>query len=206
VSLIVSAYERPNALRTCLSSIVQQTHTDWRVLVVDNTARKRMGYANKRVVEEINDPRVTYINVAHDTYLGDALMNASGHKYSVYKATEIGVDHPFMREGEWLGFPSDDTYVVPWYLERMLAAAAAQSWELVYCDLVAGGPREHHPMQTRPLRCCIDKTCFLLKREWFRGFDHSPEAYPQADGLLLEDLVARGIRHGRLGQCLVCHN
>lgn len=202
VSLIISAYERPNALRTCLSSVVEQTFTNWRALVVDNTARRRMSFANKRIVDDIADPRITYSNVSSRTYIGDT-PNASGHKWSVYKATEAGVDQT---EGGWLCFPSDDTYVVPWFLERMLAEATAQAWELVYCDLIAGSANGHWPMQVRPLRCCIDKTCFLLRREWFKGFDHSPEAYAQADGLLVEDLVARGIRHGRLGQCLCVHN
>lgn len=201
VTLVVSAYERPDALRVCLSSLVVQTFTHWRALVVDNTARKRMAYANKRVTDAIGDPRVAYSNVHESTFLGG--LNKMGHAYSLYKATEIGVA---ATDGEWLGFPNDDSYMCPWYLERMLQATTANSWELVYCDVVMGGPREHHPMQTRPQRCCIDKTCFLLRREWFKGFDHTEEAYPQADGLLLEDLVARGIRHGRVGQCLVTHN
>lgn len=201
VSLVVSAYERPNALRTCLSSLVEQTHVDWRALVVDNTPRKRVAYDNKRVVDAIGDTRITYANVSKDTYMGQP--NASGHAYSLYKATEIGVE---LTSGEWLGFPNDDSYYCPWYLERMLREATVHSWELVYCDLVAGGPKEHHPMQARPLRCCVDKTCFLVKREWFRGFTHEPEAYAMADGLLLEDLVQRGVRHGRLGQTLVVHN
>ena len=202
VSLIVSAYERPNALRTCLSSLVSQTHLDWRALVVDNTARKRMAYANTRVVEGIGDPRIAYTNVHRETYIGD-VENASGHRYSVYKATELGVA---ATDGEWLCFPSDDSYYVPWFLERMLKTATHESWELVYCDLIAGNATEHHAVGAKPLRCCIDKTCFLLRREWFHGFDHSPGVYPMADGHLIEDLVARGIRHGRLGHCLVVHN
>jgi hypothetical protein len=153
------------------------------------------------VVDDIDDPRVTYVNVSKDTFIGD--VNTSGHRYSIYKATELGVA---ATDGEWLGFPNCDSYYCPWYLERMLAEATAQSWELVYCDLVAGTANGHWPMQTRPVRCCVDKTCFLVKREWFKGFDHTPEAYPMADGLLLEDLVTRGIRHGRLGQTLVVHN
>jgi GT2 family glycosyltransferase len=194
VSFVVSAFNRPVELKLCLLSLALQTDPNWEIIVVDNSDDDHKATRNSLTYSGIN----RYIRTTNDTRISGA-----PHEHSLYRATEMGVA---AAKGKWLCFPNDDSYYCPWFLERMLGAAKANSWELVYCDLVAGGPKEHHWMRTEPRRCQIDKTCFLVKRGWFRGFDHRPEVYAQADGLLIEDLVARGIRHGRVGQCLVVHN
>jgi hypothetical protein len=89
----------------------------------------------------------------------------------------------------------------------MIEAAGRENWDLVYSDLIAGGAGGHWLMQVEPRRCQIDKTCFILRKSWFQGFARKTgKDYPQADGLLIEDLVSKGIRHGRVSQVLVVHN
>lgn len=197
VAFIVGSFNRPDRLRTCLASLADQTYRDIEVIVVDNSDVRREAHAVRRRVEALHDSRFRY------EYVGDRTFNKELNMRSLYEATEIGVS---LTSKPWLCLPNCDSYYTPWFAERMLREATAQSLEMVYCDLIAGSANGHWPMQVSPMRCCCDKTCFLVRREWFKGFTHGPQAYPMADGILLEDLVARGIRHGRLGQTLVVHN
>jgi hypothetical protein len=186
------------ALRTCLSSLCQQTIDQWEAIVVDNSDPGPAVDEHARLCEM--DPRIRHWYVREQTAM---TMNDSRHSHSLYKATEMGV---LRTTGEWLVLPNDDSYYTPWFLERMLRAYEENHWDLIYCDLVMGGPREHHYMRVEPKLCQIDKTCFLLKRGWFTGFSREPVDYPKADGLMIEDLVRKGIRHGRVPEILVCHN
>ena len=192
LAFVITAYERPLALRTCLSSLVQQTFKNWQAIVADNSAD-----SSQSELRHV-DRRIVYFHTRNFTAIQGAM-----HDHSLYAATELAVKATI---APWLCFPNDDSYYCPWFAERMLGAAKESGVDLLYCDLVAGSAKEHHPMQTKPQRCCIDKTCFIMKREWFRGFSHKPEDYAQADGLMIEDLVARGIKHGRVPQTLVVHN
>ena len=197
ISFIVTAFNRPLALRTCLSSLCQQTHEDIEILVVDNSSDRDSQMAH--VTFTLDFTGVKHYDTSTLTRIEHAM-----HKYSLYKATEIGVERT---TGEWLCFPNDDSYYCPWFAERMLQAAEKNSWDLVYCDIVMGGPKEHHVLEARPKLCCIDKTNFIMRREWFQGFSQGHgDSYPQADGLMIEELVRRGIRHGRVPEVLVVHN
>lgn len=197
ISFVVSAYERPRALRTCLSSLSQQTERDWEAIVVDNSEVAYLRLDNQAECQM--DLRISWISTNKLTQIEGAI-----HKYCVYTATEIGVR---MSRGDWLCFPNDDSYYCPWFVERMLAHAEQHDLDLVYSNIVMGGPKEHQPMICHPKPCCIDKTNFLLKRAWFNGFERKTgDDYPCADGLMIESLVKRGIRHGGLEQMLVVHN
>lgn len=203
ISFIVTAFERPNALRTCLSSLVQQTERDWEAIVVDNS-RDESGWngvdwvGNERICADLMDKRIIYMNTSPYTGIEDEI-----HKYSLYKATDMGVN---ITSAPWLVFPNDDSYYCPWFAERMLHAATSNNWELIYCDLIAGGPGGHWLLSASPRRCCIDKTSFMLARSRYIGFPAATEDYAQADGLMIEQLVRDGIRHGRVDQVLVVHN
>jgi len=202
ISFIVTAYNRPLALRTCLSSLCQQIVSEWEAIVVDNSDNHVLAAEQEVLRVEIDKhSRVGYMYTRPDTAIGS---NKSSHGYSLYKATEIGVENT---RGDWLCFPNDDSYYCPWFAERMLRAAEKNSWDLVYCDIVMGGPKEHHVLEARPKLCCIDKTSFIMRREWFQGFSQGHgDSYPQADGLMIEDLVRRGIRHGRVPEVMCVHN
>lgn len=198
ISFIVTACDRPLALRTCLSSLLQQTVEQFEIIVVDNSTPGPA--VDEHATLCSMDRRIRHMYVREHTRTG---QNDSRHSHSLYKATELGVD---LSVGEWLVFPNDDSYYCPWFLERMLQAWEANHWELVYCDIVMGNSREHHLLEAVPRVCQIDKTSFMLKRPWFTGFSHEPVDYPKADGLMIEDLVARGISHGRVPEVLVVHN
>ena len=197
LSFIVCAFERPSRLRTCLASIADQTFTDWEAIVVDNSfdlqaAAKHREYAAM-------DPRIRY------EYVGDRAFDARIGIRSLYQASEIGVG---MTTGEWLCFPNDDSYYAPWFAERLLNFAEPNELQFVYCDLVHGRPDiAHYALNCQPHACAIDKTNFLVRREWFPAeWPGKIDVYGMADGVLVNELVARGIRHGKVGQLLVVHN
>lgn len=198
VSFIIGCFDRPYRLRTCLASIADQTFTDWEAVVVDNCPDPIMVQLHRSFCDM--DSRIRY------EYVGERSFEPQIGIRSLYTASEIGVK---MTTGEWLSFPNDDSYYAPWYLERMLKRAEEQRLDFVYCNLVHGRPDiAHYALDCHPHACAIDKTNFLMKRSWFpERWPHQLDGqYGVADGLLVNDLVARGIRHGKLPQLLVVHN
>jgi glycosyltransferase involved in cell wall biosynthesis len=197
LSFVITAFNRPLALRTCLSSIIQQTVNDWEAVVVDNSDLYLARERHESICQM--DDRVRYHYTGDETSVDDTM-----HMRSLYRATEVGVT---ITRGQYLSFPNDDSYYVPWFAERMLDAAIRNRWDLVYCDIVMGSAGGHWLLEAHPRLCRIDKTNFILKRERFHGFsDASGDAYPQADGAMIEQLVRDGVSHGRVPQILAVHN
>ena len=140
-------------------------------------------------------------------------MNSPGYRAwdeglgirSLYTAAEIGVS---MTTGEYLNFPNDDDYFAPWFGERMMAKLHQDNLEFVYCDVVIGRPDvAHYALNTAPVGCGIDKCCFIFKREWMpQEWPGKRTSYGVADGDLVNYLVNKGIRHGKLPQLLAVHN
>lgn len=199
VSAIVGSYNRPGRMRTFLACLVDQVFTDWEAVVTDNSDDADC----RRKIEELCaiDPRIRY-EWTHD----QALTNFPRVSIpSLYDAAEIGVG---MTTGRYIWVPNDDTYACPWFLSRMLEFGEPQGLEFIYCDFVQGRPDvPHHYFFSRPEGCIIDKTVYLIKREWFPiPWPGKIELYGVADGVLVNELVAKGIKHGRLAQVLVVHN
>ena len=196
LSFVIGAFNRPGRLRTCLASIADQTFTDWEGIVCDNSTDEtaialqhvycdQIGFRYEHTGERAYDPRIGI--------------------RSLYTATEIGVG---MTTGTWICAPNDDSYYAPWFAERLLQAAETNAWQFVYCDLVHGRPDiAHYALNCQPHACAIDKTNSLVLREWWQPYPNQFDGqYGVADGLLVNELVARGIRHGKVPQLLVVHN
>ena len=195
VSLIVSSHNRPLALRLLLTSLQLQTELSWETIVTDNSDKEN-AYVIQLEIERVDDPRIRYI------YTGDRAANC-------YCSADMAVPQA---KGEWLGFPSDDGYYCPWYLERMLRCAQQHgpSTALVYCNVVLGSAAAHPALDTHPRCCEIDKTTFLVRRDWFErvgGFGAENVGLPApSDGLFIEKLIAQGIDHAKVGELLCVHN
>jgi hypothetical protein len=202
VSYIVSAYDRPAALCCCLASLALQTDFDFEVIVADNAPTFQQQVFNDTVVMHLADSRFRHL---------DTTVAKTCAGWDCYHSAEIanGWAH-----GEWLCFPSDDSYYMPTFQEKLLSAASAHGWGLVYCDMIydgrgAGNCGQYHYVDVSPRVSRIDKTGFLVRRELFTGFPGKPSAAPgpsAADGLLVEDLVRRGVPHGKVGEPLMVHN
>jgi hypothetical protein len=125
-----------------------------------------------------------------------------------YSAAEMAV---YECSGDWLCFPSDDSYYLPRFAEIMLRAARENSWDFVYCaGVVYSKPKpEYIPFvhEQEPRLHCIDKTAFIVKRSWFEEFPGKVPHQPvSCDGHLIEELRKRGIRYGAAKGVLVVHN
>lgn len=202
LSFVVVACSKPQSLRTCLSSLVEQTEGDIEIIVADNTPNEDSGsIAFNREFCRM-DSRIRYEWVADRTAIDKPHIR---HKHCLYTATEIGVE---LATGDWLAFPSQDDYATPVLAERMLAVADETGAEFVHCDVVLGGPGHgYFTLGTAPRNCAIDKCAFIMKRSWFvEGFTGKHENYELEDGYFVERLVVRGIKVAKCAQVLMCHN
>lgn len=183
VSLIVSTYHQPDKLACLLYALKVQTYADFEVLVADNSMDPAMLYRNASLVCDLNDFRFHHL--------------ATGPN-DCYGAAEKLVPEA---AGEYLGFPSDDGYYVPGFLDLMMKHNA----DLIYCDMVYD-PRycgKWAAIECQPKLGYIDKGGFLLRRKLFTRF---PDDHRLADGILINELMARGISHAKAVGLLWVHN
>ena len=61
VTIITATHNRPDALRLAISSVLNQTHANWRLLVVGDHCDPRTG----AVIAAFGDPRIHYVNLPH---------------------------------------------------------------------------------------------------------------------------------------------
>ncbi|WP_291764626.1 glycosyltransferase family 2 protein [Maricaulis sp.] len=61
VTIITATHNRPDALRLAISSVRNQTHANWRLLVVGDHCDPRTG----AVIAAFGDPRIHYVNLPH---------------------------------------------------------------------------------------------------------------------------------------------
>ena len=199
LSFIVCAFENPSALRTCLSSLLDQTMQDFEIIVVDNSIDKFAAYRIECLCEELSF-HIQYEWTSTRTVLVDPSCR---HSRCLYTASEIGAK---MATGDFLCFPNSDSYYPPVFAERMLRAAENGHCDLIYSDFVLGTPdRKYVVMESQPRQTKIDKTSFILRRELFAGFPDKAN-YEQADGMMIERLVVAGVSRRRVGEILCWHN
>lgn len=194
LSFVVSCFNRPDLLGCCLYSLKGQTLPDFEVLVTDNAVDHRRS-RNRAMVLGMNDPRFRYANPRTP---------------GCYHSAEWALPQV---TGEFVCFPSDDSYYVPVFAETMLEAAEERRWDLVYCDAVysrgwfKGVDGGYRAVTVEPKLHHIDKTFFIVRR---RSMIEWPNKIPNApcwsDGYLVEALRNRGVRHGKVDEVLVVHN
>lgn len=182
VSLIVSCHNRPDALGCCLYSLKRQTMPHFEALVADNSPSDEVATHNERIVRSLDDERFSYHLVrAQDCY--------RAAEFLMPKCT-----------GEWVGFPSEDNIYWPAYLTLMLQQPA----DLLYCNMVYD-PRYNgrwSEIVVEPKLGHIDKGGFLMRRKWFTKFPSNPTL---ADGLLVNELMRRGVTHAKAPGVLWVH-
>jgi len=191
-TFIVSAFNRPTELKLCLLSLVLQTRIDWLAIVTDNASDSLYQDLNEEAVRWVGDDRITY-------------MHTGRNCVSCYHSGEVGA---IEATGNWLIFPSDDSYYCPEFLERMLEVE--QDADCIFCDVLydrrLAGRRA--VLSTEPREGAIDKICFAVRRDKFIGFPDQPadgRSFP-ADGKAIERMVASGYRMRKIDECLVVHS
>jgi glycosyltransferase involved in cell wall biosynthesis len=185
-SFVISTFNRPLHLACLLRSLQVQSESSFEVIVTDNAETESEREANMRVVQELQDPRFSYLAACQpDCYLSANLGAAKA-------------------KGEYLCFPSDDGYYAPNFLRTMLELSPAA---LIYCDCIYDGHGCHYqPLQVVPKLGSIDKGGFLLRRELFSDFAGPAGKDRPADGWLIEELVGAGIMHLKAPGYMWVHN
>ena len=184
ISFIVSVYDRPWNLKALVPLLVSQ-HGHSETLICDNFGSAESDVAGTQIYRT-----------------GE--WGAGGCYESANMVCERGIP-----QGDWLCFPSDDSLYVSQFGRIMLETASREKAELVYCDCVykqgtldTGWPA-YSVLNVSARMGRIDKTCFIVKRELFKGFPPHPQDY--RDGALIEELVKRGVRHAKAPGVLVVH-
>lgn len=197
ISYIVSAYNRPLQLRTCLASIAAQTHQRFEVIVTDNAIDNGIAKAQKEMIAQF-DKRFRYVRTTRKIEVSDC-----------YYSAEYAVKN--MASGTWYGFPCDDTYYMPEFGSRMLAAAYKNSWDFVYARSVVVGPEaaggSGYRLWTQTVGHTV-KTCFLIRASVFPGFGGKPDVPVPvaADYFFGTQMVENGISMGAVDEVLLVHN
>lgn len=185
ISFIVSAYNRPESLKLCLHSLRLQTYPDWEAIVVD---RADTIYNSSVHAGSCLDQNITYVS------------EMSPNKYY---SCETGAK---IAKGEWLCFPSDDSYYVPQFAARMIKCGEDNEADLVYCDLVHGHHDTHNFLSCYPRVGQIDKTNFIIRRSKMEPFSMKDINYELSDGYFIESVIKHGAKVAKLSQLLVVHN
>lgn len=182
-------------LPVVLHCLAAQTLEDFEVIVTDNSDPE-VQRRNHRSIAHLEDARFCHFDTSH-LPVNDC-----------YWAAEWAALHECA--GNFLCFPSDDSYYVPCFAEVVLGAAERNNWDLVYCNMVYDARFNgqcYTPVNVQPMVNSIDKTGFIVRRSWFEGFPGKVSSGPcKADGLLIESLLSRGIRHGKVSDVLMVHN
>lgn len=120
-----------------------------------------------------------------------------------YYSCETGAK---IAKGEWLCFPSDDSYYVPQFAARMIKCGEDNEADLVYCDLVHGHHDTHNFLSCYPRVGQIDKTNFIIRRSKMEPFSMKDINYELSDGYFIESVIKHGAKVAKLSQLLVVHN
>lgn len=197
ISYIVSAYNRPKSLVTCLASLVDQSHDNFEVIVTDNADDDQMANENRKVVQRFKDNRLFYFRTTKKIKISDCYWSAEWAINNVVK-------------GKYLCFPCDDCYYVPTFGEKMLNYSKLYGWDLVCCDvLYRWNSGQHGILYVKPDRALGTKTSFIVNSAKFNGFRMKPKdkAAPcAADATALLDICKDGTKWGTVQQVLVVHN
>lgn len=192
IAFIVSVLDRAWFLNGCLASLAVNPDPK-RVIVSDNA---------------IDPATIQHIATAISRYgFEHCATGIAGAKECYESANWVVKNWPIANE--WLCFPSDDSLYVCGFTEIMLAQARVSKADLVYCDCVyrsapvTSSWKSYTVLDTQPRMGRIDKTCFIVRRQLFKGFPEHPHGW--RDGALIEELIRDGVRHAKAPGILVLH-
>jgi hypothetical protein len=199
LSLIVSSFDRPEALRLCIQSLALQRGIEgggllphFAVTVTDNSPDKLNQWVTKGLERGISPAYFP------STFPGP------------YEPSERIITAG-LAKGEYLGFPSDDNWYAPEYVARMIRAAEENDWDLVYSDCIYD-PRwlgVYSVMEAYPKCGMVDKGGFIVRQSLFLEMGGWPKiegglCHPGSDGLFVEAAAAR-CKHGRVAEPMWFH-
>jgi glycosyltransferase involved in cell wall biosynthesis len=145
VSVIISTYNRPQYLHESIQSIINQTMSDWELIILNDG-----GVDVRSVVEKFADPRIVYV---HDTVNRGAAVRRNQ-----------GIE---LAKGEYICYLDDDDTFYPNHFEA-LSRALDENPEagLAYSDLYAASSVSDNKTGRRHI---LDKQ-MMVSRDFNREF------------------------------------
>ncbi len=113
VSVILVHHNRPETLEVALHSLLEQTYTNFEIVVVDDGSRAAEYRAVETLVQTLPDPRITLIQ-QENRYLG--------------AARNLGARHA---KGDYFLFMDDDNYALPNELEVLIKVAVTSGADVL---------------------------------------------------------------------------
>lgn len=77
VSIIIPTYNRASTLKRCIESLLDQTYSDFEIIIVDDNSRDN----SEAIIKNISDPRIKYLR--HEKNLGANAARNTGIKHAV---------------------------------------------------------------------------------------------------------------------------
>jgi hypothetical protein len=170
-SFIVSTFQRSSSLHVVLASLAEQREARFEVIVADNSVGREHVQGTRTVVHEFNKPFFKYLRCNKASWCLASNQAAS-------QAT-----------GEYLCFPSDDSYYPPDWLIQMLRVNTDLILSNAWVETLGSG--WYHFWEQKPTIGRTLKEGFLIRRSLFPGFFHGEQSHAIADALLLEKIAAR---------------
>jgi len=132
ISVIIPAYNTEAYIRRAVDSILDQTFSDFEIIVVDDASTDN----TVQVLTEINDPRLKIFRQPQNGGAGAARNRA------LQEAT-----------GHWVAVLDSDDWYAPERLERLVALAKERRADMVADDLYIIEDGESHPRTTMIKYC-----------------------------------------------------
>lgn len=184
---LICVSDRPGQLMVLIHALNAQTMDDWALTVCDQS----IGSDSYHVLSETGWDRDNRIAIELVDRFDDWGQTAKWRE-------SLDSDE------ECLGFPADDAYYAPVYLERMVAALDAGN-DLVYCDWVYDANGYQPVMPVEPRVGLIDVGGFLVRRSVLLDVGWDDRGH-EGDGKLVERIVANGYKHARVPGLLYVKN
>ncbi len=118
ISVIVPVYKCEKYLEACVASILNQTFTDFEIILVDDGSPDNSGKICDDLAEKYDN-----ITVLHQENQGQAAARNNGVKIT---------------RGEWLHFVDCDDSINPYLLEALYYAVTENNVKLAMCSAVQG--------------------------------------------------------------------
>ncbi len=118
ISIIVPVYKVENFIHTCIQSVLNQTYTNWELILVDDGSPDNC----PKICDEYSE-KDKRIKVLHKENGG------------VASARNFGID---AMKGEFLTFLDSDDFYHPEYLETLITLGIKYNADIVQCEFIRG--------------------------------------------------------------------
>lgn len=118
ITVITPTYNRDEYLSTAVDSVLNQSYTDWELLVIDdNKPESESRKTTAEVMSKYTDPRIHYIQ--NEKNMGGAA------------ARNVGI---FQAKGDYIAFLDDDDMYLPDRLEVQCKQMVENDWDVSVMD------------------------------------------------------------------------